>query len=117
HGLDYGAGLPTALQASPENIVVNSFSKYFGMTGWRLGWLVLPESLVPAANILAQNLFIAAATPSQYAALRAFDEDVGVLLQERREEFRRRRDFLHSALQELGFSVPAPTEGAFYIYA
>jgi aspartate/methionine/tyrosine aminotransferase len=117
HGLDYVGGLPTALQADPDNLVVNSFSKYFGMTGWRLGWLVVPESLVAAANILAQNLFIAAPTLAQYAALRAFDVDVKELLDQRRIEFQQRRDFLCAALTDLGFGVPVNTQGAFYIYA
>ncbi len=117
HGLDYVGGLPTALQADPDNLVVNSFSKYFGMTGWRLGWLVVPESLVAAANILAQNLFIAAPTLAQYAALRAFDADVKELLDQRRIEFQQRRDFLCAALTDLGFGVPVNTQGAFYIYA
>jgi aspartate/methionine/tyrosine aminotransferase len=116
HGLDYVGGLSTALQASQDNLVVNSFSKYFGMTGWRLGWLVVPDALVEAANILAQNLFIAAPTLSQYAALRAFDADVKILLDQRRQEFQQRRDFLCAALTDLGFKVPT-TQGAFYIYA
>lgn len=117
HGLDYTNGLPTALQVSDDVLVVNSFSKYFGMTGWRLGWFVVPEPLVAASNILAQNLFIAASTVAQYAALRAFDPDTRAILEERRAAFAERRDFLTSVLLELGFSVPVTTEGAFYIYA
>jgi aspartate/methionine/tyrosine aminotransferase len=117
HGLDYTDGLPTALQVSDDALVVNSFSKYFGMTGWRLGWFVVPEPLVAASNILAQNLFIAASTVAQYAALRAFDPDTREILEERRAAFAQRRDFLTGVLQELGFSVPVATEGAFYIYA
>ena len=117
HGLDYTDGLVSALTLSDDVIVINSFSKYFGMTGWRLGWLVVPESLVPACNILAQNLFIAASTPAQYAALRAFDADTRIILEERRHEFAQRRDYLSAALEELGFSIATPTLGAFYIYA
>ncbi len=117
HGLDYVGGLPTALQADNDNFVVNSFSKYFGMTGWRLGWLVVPDSLQEVANILAQNLFIAAPTVAQYAALRAFDPDVRIELDQRRLAFQQRRDFLTGALQEMGFSIPKTTQGAFYIYA
>ena len=117
HGLDYTDGLVSALTLSDDVIVINSFSKYFGMTGWRLGWLVVPEALVPACNILAQNLFIAASTPAQYAALRAFDADTRIILEERRYEFAQRRDYLSAALEELGFSIAAPTLGAFYIYA
>lgn len=117
HGLDYTDGLVSALTLSDDVIVINSFSKYFGMTGWRLGWLVVPEALVPACNILAQNLFIAASTPAQYSALRAFDADTRIILEKRRHEFAQRRDYLSAALKELGFSIAAPTLGAFYIYA
>jgi len=117
HGLDYMEGLPTALQVSSDVLVVNSFSKYFGMTGWRLGWFVVPESLVPAANILAQNLFIAASTVAQYAALQAFTVQTREILETRRREFAMRRDFLTAVLRELGFSIPVDTQGAFYIYA
>jgi aspartate/methionine/tyrosine aminotransferase len=117
HGLDYTHGLPTVLQVCPDAIVVNSFSKYFGMTGWRLGWLVVPEALVAATNILAQNLFIAASTVAQYAALQAFAEDTRQILEERRQAFSQRRDFLTQVLIDLGFTVPVPTLGAFYIYA
>jgi len=117
HGLDYMEGLPTALQVSSDVLVVNSFSKYFGMTGWRLGWFVVPESLVPAANILAQNLFIAASTVAQYAALQAFTVKTREILESRRREFAMRRDFLTAVLRELGFSIPVDTQGAFYIYA
>lgn len=126
HGLDYVnpvasarrmGDLPTALAESDNNFVVNSFSKYFGMTGWRVGWLVVPEALAGQANILAQNLFIAASTPAQYAALRAFDDDVVEILEARREAFRQRRDYLAEVLDCLGFSLPWRTEGAFYCYA
>ena len=117
HGLDYTAGLPTALQVSDDVLVVNSFSKYFGMTGWRLGWFVVPDSLVSVSNILAQNLFIAASTVAQYAALRAFDTDTREILEARRLDFAARRIFLTRVLRELGFSVPVETQGAFYIYA
>jgi len=117
HGLDYSDGLVSALAVSDDVIVINSFSKYFGMTGWRLGWLVVPQELVPACNILAQNLFIAASTPAQYAALRAFDADTRIILEERRHQFAQRRDYLSAALKEIGFSIDTPTLGAFYIYA
>ncbi len=117
HGLDYTDGLPTVLQVSDDVLVVNSFSKYFGMTGWRLGWFVVPEPLVEASNILAQNLFIAASTVAQFAALRAFDPDTREILEERRAAFAQRRDFLIGVLRELGFSIPVSTDGAFYIYA
>lgn len=117
HGLDYTDGLVSALKVSDDAIIINSFSKYFGMTGWRLGWLVVPEALVPACNILAQNLFIAASTPAQFAALLAFDADTRIILEQRRHEFASRRNFLSSALKELGFTIDVPTLGAFYIYA
>lgn len=117
HGLSYEHAAQTALKISDDLIVVNSFSKYFGMTGWRLGWLVVPESLVAVSNILAQNLFIAASTMAQHAALRAFDNDTRVILEQRRVDFMHRRDFLTEVLRELGFSIPVTTQGAFYIYA
>jgi aspartate/methionine/tyrosine aminotransferase len=117
HGLAYDGNVPSVLEVDDEAIVVNSFSKYFGMTGWRLGWMVLPESLLEAATILQQNLFIAAPTMAQYAALRALDPDVREVLEQRRELFRRRRDFLLPALRSIGFDVPCTPQGAFYIHA
>ncbi len=125
-GLDYPdspadscalGNLPTALRCHPNNLLVNSFSKYFGMTGWRVGWLVVPQSLAAPANVLAQNLFIAAPTPAQHAALRAFDDDVIEVLEQRRAAFRQRRDFLCDALRSMGFSLPWQADGAFYCYA
>lgn len=117
HGLDYTDDLPTALQVDSSAIVVNSFSKYFGMTGWRIGWMVVPEELIGQATNLAQNLFIAAPTMSQHAALRAMDMDVREILETRRLAFRERRDFLLPALRKMGFDIPYTPEGAFYIYA
>ncbi|BBL74294.1 aminotransferase class I/II-fold pyridoxal phosphate-dependent enzyme [Methylomagnum ishizawai] len=117
HGLEYGAPSPTALEFSDEVFVVNSFSKYFGMTGWRVGWVVVPEGFVAAAERLAQNIFISTATPSQIAALAAFAEENIRELEGRRGLFRERRDFLWAGLRELGFGIPARPEGAFYIYA
>lgn len=126
HGLDFVkpladvtpmGDLPTALQYNANNFVINSFSKYFGMTGWRVGWVVVPQAFSEMANILAQNLFIAASTPSQYAALSAFNNEVIAELEERRTEFRRRRDFLADALLQAGFSLPWQPQGAFYCYA
>lgn len=117
HGLDYVGGLPSALQLGDDVLVVNSFSKYFGMTGWRLGWFVVPESLVGVSNILAQNLFIAASSVAQHAALRAFDADTQEIFEARRREFSARRDFLTGVLRELGFHVPVDPQGAFYVYA
>lgn len=116
-GLVYGANAPSALEVSPRAFVINSFSKYFGMTGWRLGWLVAPEEYVGDLDKLAQNLFLAAATPSQHAALAAFEPDTLQILEQRRDAFRSRRDFLLPALRDLGFVIPVEPEGAFYIYA
>jgi aspartate/methionine/tyrosine aminotransferase len=117
HGLVYGDAAVTALAHSPNLFVVNSFSKYYGMTGWRLGWLVAPASYIPAIDKLAQNIFLAASTPAQYAALAAFDAGVQQELQKRRDIFRDRRDFLLPALRELGFEIPLVPPGAFYLYA
>ena len=116
-GLTYGVDALTALSVNDDAFVINSFSKYFGMTGWRLGWLVAPECAVPALEKLAQNVFLSATTPSQYAALAAFQPDTIAILEERRAEFARRRDFLLPALRNLGMSIPVTPEGAFYIYA
>ena len=117
HGLTYGEPVPTALSLGEEIFVVNSFSKYFNMTGWRLGWLVVPQSHVRDIEKLAQNAFICASAPAQYAALAAFLPGTLEVLEARRAEFRRRRDFLVPALRSLGFSVPVVPQGAFYIYA
>jgi len=117
HGLVYEGAAGTALAASDQVFVVNSFSKYFGMTGWRLGWLVAPEAYVPHIDKLAQNLFLAASTPAQHAALAAFAPDTQVLLEQRRREFQARRDYLLPALAELGFDLPVRPQGAFYLYA
>lgn len=117
-GLTYGIPDMTALAIDPENIwVINSFSKYFGMTGWRLGWVVAPEYAVEALDRLAQNLFLAAPTPAQYAALAAFTPEALAIMEERRQALQQRRDFLLPALRELGFSVRAEPQGAFYLYA
>lgn len=120
HGLTYGNrenSLSSALRYSSNTFIVNSFSKYFGMTGWRVGWLVAPVAFIGAVERLAQNIFIAAATPSQYAALVAFDEDVIDELNRRRDILCRRRDYLLPALRELGFTIPVTPQGAFYVYA
>jgi aspartate/methionine/tyrosine aminotransferase len=117
HGLTYGAPVRSASHHSADVIVVNSFSKYYGMTGWRVGWLVAPVDVVDAIDRLAQNVFLAASTPAQYAALAAFRPEVLAELGRRREEFRARRDNLVPALRALGFSIPVIPEGAFYLYA
>lgn len=117
HGLTYGSDAQTALTLSDEIIVINSFSKYFGMTGWRLGWLVVPASLVRAIEKLAQNLYIAPSTIAQQAALAAFTSETLSICEARRKEFQARRDLLLPALDELGFEIIAEPKGAFYIYA
>lgn len=117
HGLSYERDASTALQFGDDIFVVQSFSKYFNMTGWRLGWLVIPERFSRDIEKLAQNLFISPSAPAQHAALAAFAPATISILEARRQEFRRRRDFLGPALTELGFRLPARAEGAFYLYA
>ncbi len=118
HGLTSNAEqLPSVLEVDDEAIVVNSFSKFFGMTGWRLGWLVVPESLVPVMDRLAQNLFLAAPTIAQHAAMSAFEPAVMETLKWRSQQFTRRREMLLPALKDLGFQFAAEPEGAFYLYA
>ncbi|MBN9421213.1 MAG: aminotransferase [Candidatus Accumulibacter sp. 66-26] len=117
HGLTYEEDAPTALQFGNDIFVVQSFSKYFNMTGWRLGWLVVPERFARDVEKLAQNLFIAPSTPAQHAALAAFHPETIAILESRRAELRRRRDFLAPELERLGFRLSARPEGAFYIYA
>ncbi len=117
HGLIYGCKAETALALGSDVFVINSFSKYFGMTGWRLGWLVAPEQYVDALERVAQNIFLAAATPAQYAALAAFHPATITILEKRREIFQARRDYLMPALEALGFKFSAVPQGAFYLYA
>lgn len=117
HGLTYGMDAPSALEVDNDAFVLNSFSKYFGMTGWRLGWLVAPEAAVPELEKLAQNIYISAPTLSQHAALACFAPDTLVILEQRRAEFAARRDYLLPALRELGFKISVEPEGAFYLYA
>ena len=112
-----GSGAGTALALSDDIFVINSFSKYFGMTGWRLGWLVVPPRFVRDIEKLAQNLFISPSAPAQHAALAAFLPETIALLEERRAEFQARRDYLLPALRALGFRVAAEPRGAFYLYA
>jgi len=117
HGLTYGIDAPSVLQVDDDAFVLNSFSKYFGMTGWRLGWLVAPQEAVGELEKLAQNLYISAPSMAQHAALACFEPATLAILEERREEFRRRRDYLLPALRELGFGIAVEPEGAFYLYA
>ncbi len=117
HGLVYGDDYTTALALADDVIVINSFSKYFNMTGWRLGWMVAPESYVRELDKLAQNLYLAAPTPSQYAALAAFEPETLAILARRVQEFKARRDYLVPALRKVGFEIPVTPQGAFYVYA
>ncbi|MGZ4960039.1 MAG: pyridoxal phosphate-dependent aminotransferase [Methylomonas sp.] len=117
HGLVYSEPVNTALAYSDQAFVINSFSKFFGMTGWRVGWLVVPEVFIEAAEKLAQNIFISTPTHSQYAALASFGAENMAKLEFRRLEFMRRRDFLYQNLLRLGFKVACKPEGAFYVYA
>lgn len=117
HGLVYENEIDTALSINENIIVINSFSKYFNMTGWRLGWLVAPEVLVSDMDKLAQNIFLAAPTPAQYAALAAFNPDTIAILESHKKEFKQRRDFLLPELKKLGFKIEVEPQGAFYIYA
>ncbi len=117
HGLTYKQPDTSALELSDELFVINSFSKQFGMTGWRLGWAVVPESFIEVIDKLSQNIFIAAATHSQHAALAAFEPETRVELERRKAVLMERRDFLYRRLIEIGFSVPLLPDGAFYIYA
>ena len=117
HGLTYGLDAPTAASAGGDVLVVNSFSKYFQMTGWRLGWLVAPPALMRRLETLAQNLFISPSTLAQHAALACFEPRTLEILEARRAELDARRRFLLPALESLGFRIPVVPQGAFYIYA
>ncbi len=117
HGLHYVDDLPSVLELDQSAFVVNSFSKYFGMTGWRLGWIVVPDDYVDMATILAQNLYISASSIAQHAALAAFTPEAERIFEARRAAFRQRRDFLSEALREIGFEMSDNIQGAFYIYA
>jgi aspartate/methionine/tyrosine aminotransferase len=109
-------GYHTGLAIDDGIFVLNSFSKYFGMTGWRLGWMVVPLEQVDAVGRLAQNLFISPSSIAQYAALAAFDEDAMVIHEQRRQQFARRRDMLAAGLRALGLRIPVDPLGAFYLY-
>ena len=117
-GLSYEEEFGHTALAIDENIIsINSFSKYFNMTGWRLGWMVVPDAMVPVVERLAQNLFICASTVSQQAALACFEAQSIAEYERRRAEFKARRDYFIPALQSLGLSVPVMPDGAFYAWA
>jgi aspartate/methionine/tyrosine aminotransferase len=116
-GLTYDAAPFSALSLGDDVIAINSFSKYFNMTGWRLGWLVVPQALVPQIEKLAQNFFICPSSIAQHAAVACFSTESIAIYEERKAEFKRRRDYIVPALCELGFKVPVMPDGAFYVYA
>jgi aspartate/methionine/tyrosine aminotransferase len=116
-GLTYDAAPYSALALGEDLIVINSFSKYFNMTGWRLGWLVVPPNLLPAIEKLAQNMFICASSIAQHAALACFTPESLAIFESRKAEFHRRRDYIVPALRDLGFNIPVTPDGAFYVYA
>ena len=117
-GLSYDDAFgQSALSIDDDIISINSFSKYFNMTGWRLGWMVVPDAMVPVVERLAQNLFICASTISQHAALACFEPDSIAEYERRRAQFKARRDYFIPALNELGLSVPVMPDGAFYAWA
>lgn len=115
--LSYDGAQKSVATLADDVFVINGFSKYYGMTGWRLGWLVAPEDCAYAAARLAENLFLAPPTVAQYGALAAFEPDCDQILQSRVRELGRRRDYLVPQLQDLGFKVPKMPGGAFYVYA
>lgn len=111
-----GSPARTVLEVDPDAIVINSFSKYFGMTGWRLGWAVLPESLLPALERLAMNFFLSASAPVQQAALACFTPESLIEYERRRVELVGRRELVLEGLERIGLPVPVPPDGAFYVY-
>ncbi|MEB8338371.1 pyridoxal phosphate-dependent aminotransferase [Streptomyces endophyticus] len=113
---EHGRPPRSALSVDPDAIVINSFSKYFGMTGWRLGWCIAPEALVPAMERLAQNYFLCASAPAQQAALECFTPASLAVCEERRGEFGERRALVLDELRRIGLPVPVPPDGAFYVY-
>jgi aspartate/methionine/tyrosine aminotransferase len=115
HGITYGLRAQTALAFSDDVVVINSFSKYFSMTGWRIGWMVVPEGLVRPIERLTQNFYISPPTISQTAALAALDANEE--LDGHVRTYARNRERLLKALEEAGFGTIAPADGAFYVYA
>lgn len=115
-GLSYDNDLSSALAFADDIIVVNSFSKYFHMTGWRLGWLVIPEELTAGFERLAQNLVICPSSLAQQAAVACFSPESLAIYRERHAAFRERRDYMAGALQQIGLDVPVAPDGAFYFY-
>ena len=115
HGLNYEMPQACALSANPDAIIINSFSKYYCLTGWRIGWMIVPESLIRPVECLAQSFFISPPTLSQYAAVAAFEATEELEL--RKATYRNNRDFLLRELPRLGLGNLSPADGAFYLYA
>ena len=115
-GLQYDGQARSALEIADDIIVTSSFSKFFQMTGWRLGWMVAPLDFVPVFEKLAQNLFICPSTLAQHAALACFEPESMAIFHGRKAELHQRRDYIVSALRDLGFGVPVVPDGAFYVY-
>ena len=116
-GLSYDNEPRSALALDDDIVVINSFSKYFHMTGWRLGWMIVPQDMVAAIEKIAASLAICAPTLAQHAALACFEPDSMGIYAQRREAFRQRRDYLLPAFEQLGLHVPVKPDGAFYVYA
>jgi len=117
NGLVYDEDVKSFVGRHENVFIINSFSKYFCMTGWRAGWLVAPEAFIDSIDRLAQNIFLAASTVAQYAALEAFKPKTLEILESYRMEFKERRDYLYQALGDLGFGMKGKPQGAFYLYA
>ncbi len=117
HGITYGEPAPSVLEFTQDAIVINGFSKFFLMTGWRLGWMVVPGEMVRLVQSIVQNLFICPPAAAQYAALACFREDVLAQFREKVEIYKKRRDFMFRALNDMGLEVRIKPQGAFYIYA
>lgn len=115
--LSYDSRPTTALALGDDIFVINSFSKYFNMTGWRLGWMIVPTACIANVEKLAQNLFVCPSALAQQAAVQCFSAEALAVYEQRRAEFGRRRDFLVAQLRRLGLEIPVEPDGAFYIYA
>ncbi len=116
-GLTYGIPNQTVANTKNNIFVLNSFSKYFGMTGWRIGWLCVPSCDITQVDAIAQNTYLASSTIAQHAALAAFNDETLRILEDRRKAFMRRRDLLCQSLNDIGIKVRVIPQGAFYVYA
>lgn len=117
HGIEYEKKAPSILEIAQEAVVINGFSKFFAATGWRLGWIIVPENKIRLFQCIAQNLFICAPTPLQHAAVQCFSEEAIKSYENYVQIYRERRDYLIKALKELGFGINYTPEGAFYVFA